>query len=145
MFRLAAVLTSVLSCGACTWAGGENCSVRRDVAEQLALSCFAGGECYAVPGFASAASSDRSELDVRADCRQQMAIYSSGDVRGGKDYVFRCTVGDVVGIVRVFLSQTSSKYWGCSLVRYAFVDDTDIASVDEIIPRIEYFDGQFFD
>ena len=74
-----------------------------------------------------------------------MAIYSSGDVRGGKDYVFRCTVGDVVGIVRVFLSQTSSKYWGCSLVRYAFVDDTDIASVDEIIPRIEYFDGQFFD
>jgi len=122
--------------------GTNACRIDDQFASRLAASCVTGSRnCYPISGLASAATGDRSNKTVREQCARVLRLSSTQDFDRGKDYIFNCDLGDVVGVFRVFMSNYSSSQDGdCYLVRYAYVDPAHLAANDQIIPVVTHLE-----
>lgn len=131
-------LSAIASCSAVEH---SSCKVDAEFANKLVEECFLGGQCYPVPGFASAAVGSHTEPEARRMCRINLQNFSQEAVPGGKDYIFICRLGYTTGIFRLFLSNTPTAHGVCHVARYGYVKKIDDSEISTFIPLIKQFDG----
>lgn len=135
------VYISMVPLSACSVLEHNSCKVDESFANQLVEGCFSGGQCYPMPGFASAAAGSHTEPEARRMCRINLEKFSQETVAGGRDYIFICRLGYTTGVFRLFLSNTPTDHGVCHIARYGYVKKIDDSEIRAFIPLVEHFDG----